>query len=191
MKKIVLALLLLTAVTTVAIADDNSAGPGIYIKPSAALDFGIGNYFRGGAFGGTVMFSTGGLWIGAEVIGDIDAGYNIVNFPIFLDIGLGHGFWIMVGQTFAPADPYLRTGNAQVIMKYANFPNTFGLGAAPIGLDLGGTWLRFYSELTYTIIATKSASAADDQLVESTYVLPNILLGLKLYIGVSLELKVL
>lgn len=185
MRKAIFGIVLIVSLGTAAVAEE----AGIYIKPEAALTLGIGNYFRGGAIGGTVMFSTGGLWAGVEVLGDFDAGYNVVAFPIFLEVGFGHAFWLMAGQTFSAVDPYLVANEAKAQMRYGTFPNTFGLGVAPVSIPIGDSSLKIYSEITYTVMTAKDEY--NNELVQAAYALSNALLGLKAYVGVALELKVL
>jgi len=179
MKKTILALCLGAAIAIGSV----SAEDGFHIKPMAALDLGLGNYFRGVSGGGQVSFGLGGFWIGIEPKVEYDAAYSIAAIPVTLDLGIGDNFWLMAGTTLGP-NPSI-SGNALVIpMQYSGFLNTFGLGLNWLNFSVSIAKLSLFTELTYTL--TQAVNSAD---VVSNAIgsLASTFLGLKAYVGVGLQ----
>lgn len=175
MKRIVLVLCLGTAFALGSVA----AQTGLHIKPMAAVNLDIGNYFRGFSGGGQVSLNLGGFWIGVEPKVEYDAAYAIAAIPVTLDLGLGDNFWLMAGTTLGKNPSF-----KNIPLEYKGLLNTFGLGFNVINTDIKLAHLQLFGELTFTNTGT----------VQSTAILPGLfgnigafLLGFQAYVGVALD----
>ena len=179
MKKIAFCVLLVFIVmpfTAVAAEEGN-----FIIRPFAGVTLGSENWLRGAGAGVQAKFKLAFLYPGAQAAIEYDAGFAVVELPIFVVLGLGRDFWFMGGWTIPFGTPTL-LGAAGVIYELGP---TFGLGFNWFPLDLGPGTLKPYTEISY-VVANPSAG---DPLIEGLGFLAGILLGLKAQIGVSYELS--
>ncbi len=160
---------------------------GLYIIPSASVDLGTNNYFRGGAATVQAIYDFG-LAIGLEAKADYDLTFSVFDVPVLLTIGVGKGFWIGAGYTFAVGSPTLLINSTAVAWKVGNFPipDTYEIGGNLFAIPVGIGTLTFPTTISYTMNGPVNAS---DPLSQSLGSLIGFLVGLKATIGVGLELK--
>ncbi len=160
---------------------------GLYLIPSASVDLGTNNYFRGGAATAQVIYDFG-LGIGLKVQADYDLTFSIFDVPVLLTLGVGRSFWIGAGYTFAMGSPTLLINNSPVAWKVGSFPipDTYEIGANLFSIPVGIGSLTFPATISYTMNGPVNAN---DPLSQTIGGLIGFLVGLKATIGVGLELK--
>jgi hypothetical protein len=160
---------------------------GLYVIPSASVDLGIGNYFRGGAAACQAVYDFG-LAVGLEVKADYDTLFNVFNVPVLLTIGIGRGFWIGAGYTIAAGSPYLLANDgSHVPWKVGAFPlpDTYEIGANLFSIPVGIGNLTFPTTISYTM----NQAVTNDAAAQAVSQLFGVFFGLKATIGIGLEIK--
>jgi hypothetical protein len=181
MKKLLVALAIAATIGTAAFAGES----GVYLNGGVSINAGVdgSNWFRGYSASGRVYLDLIGLTAGIEVKADMDTAWgNFASFPVLLTVGLGRDFWVMAGQTIYTGDPTLVANGVTTSFDKNLFPNTIGLGFNIFSIDLGFLRILPYVEALYV---------APVSILSASFDAKDILAGLKIYLGGSVELKLL
>ncbi len=179
MKKLVLvAILVFVSVVAVSALD-------FYVTPSANLNLGIGNYFRGASAGGQLFMDFGFLAIGLEVKADYDTAFGNFNVPIMLLLGW-RSFWLGAGYTIGVTPMNVTDSSGTVVWAYGGFPNTYAMGFNLARIPAGPGAITIPIELSYTLNGPLNAN---DPIVQQLGAVAGFFLGLKASVGVGYEIK--
>lgn len=186
MKRFLLAVLIALLCGGALVAEGTESG--LFLTPEVDLGLGIGNYLRGAAVGGSVMYDLGGLAAGVDARIDYDTAFNVLNVPLTIRLGFGRDFWFGAGYVLALGNPTLKNDDGSTVAwAYGGLPNIYSLGINLKLAELPFGRLVIPSVISYVV--NTAQDPASDSLSQGINALAGILLGLKAYVGVALEFK--
>ncbi len=177
---------ILVVVFLIVLAASAVQAQGLYVIPSASVDLGINNYFRGGVAAVQCIYDFG-LGVGLEVKADFDTMFNVFNIPILLTLGVGRTFWVGAGYTIAAGSGYVVGSGGNIPWKLGDFPipNTYEIGANILAIPVGIGNLTFPLTISYIV----NGPVTNDALAQAFLSVAGFFMAFKATIGVGLELK--